>query len=314
MIPRKAIDGKAVVLMLFFCLCMGLQQVALKAVANDISPLFQIALRSGIGAVLVAVYLCFQPQALYWRSGYWQPGLLAGVLFTLEYLLLGEALRLTTASHAVVFLYAAPVFTALIFHFRVADERLSLPQWLGTLLAFSGIALAFLGRHDASGHASASMLLGDGLALLAAIAWGMTTVVVRTSRLSHIPAAQTLLYQLLGAFALLLPLAMLTGQATLNPTTLALGSLLFQSLIVSFLCCLIWFWLLQNYQASRIGTLAFMSPLCGVAFGAWLLAEPIESGFTGGALLVLAGILLVNGAPLWRELWQTLILRAGRGN
>ncbi|MBR9856491.1 MAG: DMT family transporter [Gammaproteobacteria bacterium] len=301
---RKTIDSTAMLLMVFFCLCMGLQQVALKAVADAIPPVFQLALRSGIAAMLVALFLYYRRQALYWKGGYWKPGVVVGVLFTLEYLFLGEALKYTSAAHAVVFLYLSPIFSALILHFRVADERLSRLQWLGTLIAFVGMAVAFLGREG--GHADGSfsaMLLGDGLALLAALAWGATTVVIRGSRLATIPAAQTLLYQLVGAFVLLLSFAWLTGQATLEPTPLALASLGFQSAIVSFVCFLIWFWLLRHYQVSRLGTLSFMTPLFGVGFGAWLLAEPVEPGFTAGALLVMGGLILVNGANGLQGIW-----------
>ena len=38
-----------------------------------------------------------------------------------------------------------------------------------------------------------------------------------------------------------------------------------------------------------------MTPLFGVALGVWLLGEPLEPGFVVGAVLVLLGILLVNG-------------------
>lgn len=303
---RRRIDGTAIALMVFFCLCMGLQQVSIKMVADAIPPVFQIALRSGIGAVLVAIYIRLQRQPLYWKGGYWKPGIVAGMLFAMEYLLLGEALKLTSASHAAVFLYSAPVFAALILHFRVRDERLSRLQWLGTLAAFGGIATAFLGR-DASASIPvpglSTTLLGDALALLAALAWGTTTVVVRVSRLSTIPAAQTLLYQLIGAFVLLSLAALVTGQLSFEPTALAFASLGFQSVVVSFVCCLIWFWLLRTYQASRIGTLSFMSPLFGVGFGAWLLAEPVETGFIIGAALVFGGIVVVNGASWVEGAW-----------
>lgn len=304
---RRRIDGTAIALMVFVCICLGLQQVSIKLVADSIPPVFLIALRSGIGAVLVAIYIRLQRQSLFWKGGYWKPGTIAGALFALEYLLLGEALRFTSASHAVVFLYSAPVFASLILHFRVKDERLSPLQWLGTLVAFGGIAMAFLGRDVSAATPDAGLsatLLGDALALLAAVAWGMTTVVVRVSRLSTIPAAQTLLYQLIGAFLLLSLAALLTGQVTFEPTALALASLGFQSIVVSFVCCLIWFWLLRNYQASRIGTLSFMSPLFGVGFGAWLLAEPVERGFMAGAALVFGGIVLVNGASWIEGIWN----------
>lgn len=279
-----------------------MQQVALKATAQDISPVLQIALRSGIGATLVALYMLLRRERLTFADGNWKPGLVVGVLFALEYWLLGEALRLTSASHAVVFLYSAPVFSALILHFLVHAEKMTALQWSGIALAFCGIAVAFLGPQTPDlGNEASSSMLGDLLALLAGAAWGATTVVIRTSRLARISATQTLLYQLVVAFVLLLISAAALDQWVFNPTPLALLSLGFQSIIVSFAAFLIWFWLLRHYLASRIGVLSFMTPLLGVALGAWLLNEPVESGFLFGALLVIAGIVLVSGDGWLRQ-------------
>nr|WP_232286725.1 DMT family transporter [Pelobacter propionicus] len=145
-----------------------------------------------------------------------------------------------------------------------------------------------------SGSAS-NYLWGDFLALLAGIAWGATTVVIRCSSLSRASATQTLLYQLVGAFILLMLAAIVLGQTGFHQTRLAWGSLLFQSLVVSFASFLIWFWLLRNYLASRLGVFSFMTPLFGIAFGVWLLHEPLDPSFLAGAMLVIAGIVLVSG-------------------
>jgi drug/metabolite transporter (DMT)-like permease len=301
---RKSIDGLATGLMLVVCMVWGLQQVALKATAHDMSPLLQIALRSGIAALLVGLLMFWRGERLSLRDGHWRPGLVVGLLFALEYLLVGEGLRHTSASHMVVFLYTAPIFAALGLHRRLPAERLQALQWVGIALAFAGIVLAFFGRgrSPAAGMAT-QMLWGDFLGLLAGAAWGATTVVVRSSRLASLPATQTLLYQLVVAFALLLAAAVGLGQADFRPTTLAWGNLAFQALVVSFASFLVWFWLLRHYLASQLGVFSFMTPLFGVAFGVWLLHEPLEPGFLAGAALVLAGIALVSGHG-WLNAWR----------
>jgi drug/metabolite transporter (DMT)-like permease len=98
----------------------------------------------------------------------------------------GQGLRYTNASHIVVFLYTAPVFAALGLHWRLPAERLQRLQWVGILLAFGGIVIAFFARssHTVSPFAS-NILLGDFLGLLGGIAWGATTVVVRCSSLAR---------------------------------------------------------------------------------------------------------------------------------
>lgn len=289
---------------MMFALCMlwGLQQVALKATAADIAPVLLIAVRSGLAAALVGLLMALRREPWALRDGTWRPGLVVGTLFALEYLLVAEGLRHTSAAHIVVFLYTAPIFAALGLHRKLPAERLLPLQWAGIALAFGGIAVAFFGRTQGSGTAAGgNMLWGDFLGLLAGAAWGATTVVVRTSTLSSAPATKTLLYQLVVAFAMLMVAAVVSGQTRVNFTPMVWGNLFFQVVIVSFASFLVWFWMLRRYLASQLGVFSFMTPLFGVAFGVWLLGEPLEPMFLAGSVLVLAGILLVNGHAWLRQ-------------
>ena len=296
--------------MFLLCMIWGLQQVVLKAAASDIAPLFQIALRSGIAALLVGILMLFRGERLLLKDGTWRPGLLVGLLFALEFLFVGEGLRHTSASHVVVFLYTAPLFAALGLHSKLPVERLQLLQWLGILLAFTGIAIAFFGRGATNGGVQSNTQWGDFLALLAGIAWGATTVVIRCSRLSTTSATRTLLYQLLGAFVLLIPAAIWLGETGFKSTPLAWGSLFFHSLVVSFASFLVWFWLLRNYIASRLGVFSFMTPLFGMGFGVWLLNETLDPSFFTGALFVIAGIILVSGYGWLKQIFRGVVMRA----
>lgn len=230
---RRATDAFALQIMLGLCLIWGMQQVMIKWAAADIVPVMQAAGRSGIAAVLVGLLIC-------WRGGWehvsttWRGGLLAGGLFGLEFLFIAEGLQLTSAAHMSVFLYTAPVFTALGLHWLLPSERLRPLQWLGIALAFGGIAVAFAGGVSLE-HLDGRMLLGDAFGVLAGMAWGATTVVVRGSRLSEAPATLTLFYQLLVGFVGLLMIAAVSGQiGQVTFTPISVGSLLFQGLVVSF--------------------------------------------------------------------------------
>ncbi|TSC32900.1 DMT family transporter [Corallococcus sp. Z5C101001] len=291
---RRPVDAPASAAMVVICLFWGLQQVAIKAVANDVSPILQAALRSGVAAVLVWLFSRFVAQDK-WLSGVARgPGLVVGALFCVEFLLIAEGLRWTTASHMVMFLYTAPMFAALGLHLRIPEERLTRTQWMGIGLAFAGIVVTFFGPMNAGASASRGQLVGDLMGVCGGAAWGLTTVAIRVSRLSEAPAAQTLFYQLLGAFLVLLPLAAMTGQLHFHGTALGWASLGYQAIIVSFISYLVWFWMLTRYQAAQLGALSFMTPLFGVAMGALLLDEHLAPSFLAGAALVLTGLLVVN--------------------
>ncbi|MBQ1495003.1 MAG: DMT family transporter, partial [Acinetobacter sp.] len=247
---RKALDQTASSLMIVLCMVWGLQQVILKMAASDISPLMQIALRSGLAALLLLPLVLLDQKSQLKNPKNVKAGALVAVLFSLEFFLLAQALQLTSASHAVVLLYTAPIFVALGLHWKLPSERLTLLQWTGIGIAFIGIVVTFIRPQQIGVNTfQQQMLWGDLYALAAAIAWAATTVTVRLSSLAQAAVTQTLFYQLAGSFILLLGLAFFLGQAVVQWTPLVMGSLAFHTLIVSFASFLAWFWLLRNYLA-----------------------------------------------------------------
>lgn len=291
---RKVLDATASGLMIVLCMIWGLQQVILKMAAPDISPLMQIALRSGLAAILLLPLLYLDKTSQLFNRQNLKAGALVAFLFSLEFFLLAQALQLTSASHAVVLLYTAPIFVALGLHWKLPSERLSLLQWTGIGIAFLGIVVTFLRANSGGSIADRQMLWGDLLALAGSIAWAATTITVRLSSLAQAAVTQTLFYQLAGSFVLLFGAALVLGQGTIHFTPLVMGSLAFHTLVVSFASFLAWFWLLRNYLASRLGVFSFLTPLFGMAFGVWLLGEKIELNFVIGSALVLLGIVVVS--------------------
>ncbi|NMM26435.1 MAG: DMT family transporter [Glaciimonas sp.] len=292
---RKPLDGFGVLVMLVLCLCFGLQQVAVVVAAKSIHPVMQMALRCGFAALLVSALIWWRGGSFLVRDGTLWPGLAAGVLFAIEFLCVSVGLSYTTASHMVVFLYTAPIFTVLGLHYFVLAERIGRIQWLGVLLAFGGIAYAFSDSLGGDGTATIEMLQGDVLAVLAGLSWAATTIVVRTTVLSEAAPTRTLLYQLVVACVLLLGIAGGLHQSSIAAISgIAWASLLFQSVIVAFACFLAWFWMLRHYLASRVSVFSFLTPLFGVAFGVVLLNDPLSLRFAAGAVLVLVGVVMVN--------------------
>ena len=294
---RRAADSHALQIMGVLCLLWGLQQTAIKLAAPDVAPLVQASLRSIIAAALVALIITARGGWAAARADTVRGGLITGALFSVEFLFIALALQRTSASHVAVFLYTSPIFSAIGLHVLLPSERLGRLQWLGIATCFAGVAIAFGGGLSlVSGDATA--LVGDGFAVLAGMAWGFSTVAIRASRLSDAPPTLTLLYQLAMA-SLLLPLMALSLGAVghLRITPVAIASVLFQGVIVSFLSYLTWFWLLRRYLASGLAVFSFMTPLFGVAFGVILLGEPLRASFVAGAALVLGGITLVSAEP-----------------
>jgi drug/metabolite transporter (DMT)-like permease len=298
---RKPLDLTAFLCIALLCSLWGGQQVLFKLTIHDIHPNMQIALRSGIGCVLLAAFMRHKGVSLALWRGPWRAGTMVGTLFALEWWMIGEALRYTSASHVVVFLYTAPIFTALGLHIWRPDERLNWWQWAGVLICFSGIGLAFLGSPAAT-QLDAQMWLGDCLALGGGVLWAATTVIIRCSGLARIAATQTTMYQLLIGALVILLLCLVLGESEIHWSPFLVASIVGQGVVISFFSLLVWIWLLRHYLASRVSIFTFMAPLIGVGLSVWLLDEPLHSAFIWGALMVMVGVVLVNLAPQTRRL------------
>ncbi|MFO1467586.1 MAG: DMT family transporter [Steroidobacteraceae bacterium] len=290
---RRPLDFRATLLMFVLCVIWGIQQPAMKGIAGDIAPTMQLWLRFSIAAVFFGVWTIWRERTRLFADGTLRSGLLLGLMFSLEFILVGEALLHTTAAHSVVFLYTSPIFTALGVQF-LPEERLSVAQWTGIGVAVLGIAVAFLGGGS---RPALEMIQGDLLALCAAVIWGATNVVLRRGRVGNAATYKTVFYQLGMASLVIGAFAFASGQTRLAWTPLALLSMTFQTLLVAIASYLLWFWLLRHYLTSRLMLMTLLTPLLGVVFGAVLLHDPIELRFALGTVLVLGGVLIVND---WR--------------
>lgn len=291
---RRPADFLAFAVMVLLCATWGIQSVATKWLIPQVSPLMQGAIRSLVACVCVVAYAQVRGICLITRETAWA-GLAAGVLFGSEFVFVYAGLTYTSVSHSVVFVYLAPVLTALGLALFLPSERLRTLAWIGIALAFGGVAVAFSEKLGVPSVAGDRMWFGDLLSVISAFLWAATTIVIRATSLSNAPAAQTLFYQL-AVSAVILPVASVAvGEpGIIHIDAAALGILAFQGIIVAFLSYLAWFWLLTQYSASRMSVFGFLTPLFGVIGGATFLSEPISATFLSAALLVLLGIVLVN--------------------
>jgi drug/metabolite transporter (DMT)-like permease len=288
---RSALDASAIGLMVALTALWGFQQVTIKLIAADVSLVMQAAIRSIVATVLLLLWARFQRVPVFDRDETLAAGTAAGLLFAFEFVLIYAGLGHTNASRMSVFVYLAPPLTALGLHFFVRGERLGALQWSGVLIAFIGLVLAF-----AEGFSSnLNTFWGDLCGVIAAVLWASTTVLIRATSLTRATATKTLFYQL-GVSAAVLPLAsLLLGEKGITAVTpLVVASLAYQGVIVAFASYLAWFWLLTRYLAARLSVLSFLTPLFGMASGVVFLSEPLSAHFALAALLIAAGIALVN--------------------
>ena len=294
---KDSLDAVALVIVLACCVVWGLSQVAAKISMTQMPPLFQAGVRSVGAAVLLLWWSRWRRLPMFAKDGTGRAGLLAGALFAVEFACVFVGLQYTTASRMVVFLYLSPFVVALGMPLIARSERLSVWQGIGLMLAFGGVVWAFAEGFVAS-SAPPLQWLGDALGIAAAVLWGLTTLVLRASRLANALPEKTLLYQLVVSGAALLLASALSAETWPRALSVVVaGSLLFQIVVVTFASYLAWFWLVRHYAATRVAAFTLLTPVFGLLAGVLLLDEPLTVRLLVALAAVCAGIALVNYRP-----------------
>ena len=290
---RRALDATAISVMLLLTALWGFNQVTIKWIAADVSFVAQAAIRSILATGLLLAWAALKKQPLFSRDGTLLAGIAAGLLFAFEFVFIYGGLGHTNASRMSVFVYLAPPLTALGLHFMVAGERLGARQWLGVALAFAGLVLAFaegfsagrrhLARRPVRPRRGDSVGGDHGADPRHQPGAGQRREDVVLSaggcppRFCQSPRSRS------GE----------RGVVAINGARRS-PRLAYQAVIVAFASYLAWFWLLTRYLAARLSVLSFLTPLFGMLSGVVFLSEPLSAHFALAALLIAAGIALVN--------------------
>lgn len=290
---RRNMDGLGAVCLIGVSLILGLNQVVIKIGNGGFQPVFAAGLRS-LGAMFcLLLWMRWRGIAVRVAPGSLRPGLLLGLLFSVEFMLLFVALDLTTVARTSVIFYSMPVWLGLAAHVLLPGEAMTRVKALGLALALCGVALAMVHRSDGG----AASLTGDLCALGAALCWTAIALTARSGGMQGVRPEMQLLWQtgLSGPLLILMSLAFGPWIRDLAPIHLA--ALAFQIVVVAMAGFLIWFWLLTRHPAGQVAAFGFLAPVFGAWLGWALLDERLGPVLLVALLLVVAGLVLINRPP-----------------
>jgi drug/metabolite transporter (DMT)-like permease len=265
----------------------------LKAVQPLMSPVALAALRSGAGALVLALVAVstgrltpLPPRAEWPRLVLL--GLAGNTVFQL--CLIG-GLHLTSPAHSALIVSLSPILTALLAWLALG-EPLSQRRLLGIGLAFAGAAV--LVTRD-TGLDAAGALAGDVLSVGSALAWAVYSVVGKPLLASRSPLQTTTLAMAVGALPLLglgLPGLAAVPWRVLDPTTWALLGYL--SILALALNYVLYYWALKRAPLAHVSVFQYLTPVVAVllSVGAGLQAPTIP--LVASALAVLGGVALAQ--------------------
>lgn len=219
---------------------------------------------------------------------------------SLAFVLIPWGEQYISSSLAAILNSTVPLFTIVLAHFVVADERLSNRRVAGLVIGFSGVVVLMAPQGAGSGSDLGNLdsLLGSLAIVVASVCYAIATVIGRRNLRGEQPVLTSATQLTFGALWLL-PVVLLSGDLlTLSGvSTFTWLSMLWLGAVGSGLAYLIYFTLLREVGATQVVVVTYVLPFIGVALGVLLLSEPLTWSMIAGLGLILAGLIAINGVP-----------------
>jgi drug/metabolite transporter (DMT)-like permease len=244
--------------------------------------------RSALASVLMLLFLVARKQALWPRKPVGQIVLLGLTTSAVPFVLIAYAAFTLPASMLVILQTTMPLF-GLLLASAVRIDRVTPKKIAGLFCGAVGVVLVVGWSPLALDH---SVVIAVFASLGGAASYAFSAVYTKI-RFANVPATATTFSQFAVATILLLPFSLLDFPGR-TPTDIQLANALFVGLVGTGVGFLMYFWLVANAGVVAGMSIAFLNPMFGVIFAAWLLSEDITPTQLTGFATILIGLTLVN--------------------
>ncbi len=185
-----------------------------------------------------------------------------------------------------------PLFTIVIAHFWLLDEKLTLSRMAGLVVGFAGVVI--LMSRDLGPAGLRGNLLGQLAVLGAAISYSVGVTFTRRHLQGQSPVVQSTLTLLFADVILWLVTPFAEHPIRLPALPITWLALLWLGLLGSCTAYLLYFYLINTWGATRASVVTYVFPVIGLILGIVFLNEAVDLRLVIGSLLVVAGIVVVN--------------------
>lgn len=303
-----ASERTGVVFVVLAVVLWGLFPVFTKVGVETMTPILfagATSLIASLPLVAVAVFLRQMPS---WRSPVWKELVYIAVTgTTLPFLLFFTGTALTTGLNAGMLQQMEPVYSLVLSYFLLR-EHIPPRQVVGCLMILMG-ALVVLSAGNGQAGVGAGMRLGKGDLLVMLAPLGYQLAHARTKRLLADGATSFLIsgFRLLIGGSLLLILAAAALKAGLSPmqfpplTPALLLAVLGYSVVIVAAEKVLWLEGIRRINLSKASGFLPMSVLASALGAVLILGESLRPLHYTGAVLILAGSLILSTVPSQRR-------------
>lgn len=268
-----------------------------------------VAIRLTVAAIVLYGILRFNGKSLPTGWNFWKKFFIMGFFANaLPFTLFSFGEQFADSGAASILNGTTPIFTVLIAHFFVSDERLNPARLAGVLIGFAGILLIFFpdfqGLLHGEGLTGGMATVGLLAFILAAACYGISIVYARLT-LRGLPPLVGPAAQLIAAALMMLPVALFVDKPyQLTPGLPAIGASIVLGFFGTAMAYLVYYKLIDFAGATFISLVTYLLPPIGVALGVLFLDEKPGWYSLVGLVFIIMGVMVVNGtvATTWKRI------------
>jgi drug/metabolite transporter (DMT)-like permease len=264
----------------------------IKIAVQEIGPILLVALRLLFGILALLVVVAYsRPKWPRQRRVWINLAMLGLINNALPYALISWGEQYIDSGVAAVLNSTTPLFTMIVAHIFLTDDRMTRQRVLSLLMGFAGI-VALFSRDLFSGPRGS--LLGQMAVLLASISYAFASVFARRTT-KDVSLVIRALVPLLGADLLMWTLVpVFESPVSLPQLPLTWFSIVWLGVLGVAVAFLLYFYLLHSVGPTRTVLVTYIFPLVGVALGVIFLNERLDWQLLAGTMLIIASVVMVN--------------------
>ena len=280
----------------------------IKIGVQEIGPMALVSFRVLFGAVTTTTIALYQKvqwprDGKTWRNF----AILGPTSLAIPYFLISWGERTIDSAVASILNATVPLFTIVIAHFWLNDDRITLQKALGLLVGFGGVVVLLSKDLNPGTHDS---VLGQGAVILAAVFYAWAAVYARRAT-QHVPGLARGAGPLITATILMWLIAPFVEEPFQIPTLpLTWVAALWLGILGAGVAILMFYYLIHEIGPTRATLVTYLFPIGGVVFGVIFLGEYLSWQLLAGTLLIIGSLVVVNWKPVERVEQKQVVLKS----
>lgn len=262
---------------------------------QSINPAVFVSLRFLIGSAYLFLIIKLRKINLRIKKQDFIIVLLAAIFDTfLPQILISNGERTVASGITSIILSSSPIFTFILAHFLLKDEKITLYKMFFVITGFVGVLIIFL--KELYSGSNGFLVSGLVLIVLASISYGFGVILLKKlgDRIDSIKSCFLLVFT---SFLFSVPTSIISnGYSKTNFTLQSTLSLIFVGIALQGFGYNFFFESIKRFGAGKASYVGYLVPLFGVIYGSIFLKESIAINvLIGGLLIILSAYFIEKG-------------------